>query len=517
MSSINPTPTTIYNIPNDADSNTPRADTSPPHDDVAFTLYSLRASPVNTPPPASPMVTTDQLKDILNSVLNTVKPQSKEDNPFALARLEHYISQGLTLKFDGAQDNLIPWIKKFRALRANAVWREATYLSYEENTYDILSDFTKIKESVIRSQASARWTLPNQAKCLRQDCPELFFPRILGLVVIRSVTDEFYTTLQNYAGVELSKDGPLLLWLILTHFHTSTISYMSKIRSDIRQRSLANHHNHDVASYLIWLRHQVDTLNQTTSDGSTSHHSDLIEPIFQQLLTTKSTRLRRHIEDWHLDYHREEKTLTVLSLIDMTDRTCKALRCTNQLHTDADPELLALQAKLTKQTQLTTQVIRALNESLSKTSAHGKPQPTGAQTGGKHRQNGRPHAGHRPPKPAWYEAPRTDPAQTYEHDGRTWHWCPKCGPDAKGKWVCTHTATTHSDNYDRKRKHAPAPQSHGDSKRGYTNTSTSPAITIAALSQLLQQYHTTAHLAAPPTTEEGTTVPDHMDLDVDDY
>jgi len=167
MSSINPTPTTIYNIPNDADSNTPRADTSPPHDDVAFTLYSLRASPVNTPPPASPMVTTDQLKDILNSVLNTVKPQSKEDNPFALARLEHYISQGLTLKFDGAQDNLIPWIKKFRALRANAVWREATYLSYEENTYDILSDFTKIKESVIRSQASARWTLPNQAKCLR--------------------------------------------------------------------------------------------------------------------------------------------------------------------------------------------------------------------------------------------------------------------------------------------------------------------------------------------------------------
>jgi len=248
MSSINPTPTTIYNIPNDADFNTPRADTSPPHDDVAFTLYSLRASPVNTPPPASPMVTTDQLKDILNSVLNTVKPQSKEDNPFALARLEHYISQGLTLKFDGAQDNLIPWIKKFRALRANAVWREATYLSYEENTYDILSDFTKIKESVIRSQASARWTLPNQAKCLRQDCPELFFPRILGLVVIRSVTDEFYTTLQNYAGVELSNDGPLLLWLILTHFHTSTISYMSKIRSDIRQRSLANHHNHDVAS-----------------------------------------------------------------------------------------------------------------------------------------------------------------------------------------------------------------------------------------------------------------------------
>jgi len=34
-----------------------------------------------------------------------------------------------------------------------------------------------------------------------------------------SLVDEFYTTLQNYAGIELSDDGPLLLWLTLTHFH----------------------------------------------------------------------------------------------------------------------------------------------------------------------------------------------------------------------------------------------------------------------------------------------------------
>jgi hypothetical protein len=38
--------------------------------------------------------------------LTTIKPQPKEENPLALEILEHYISQGLTLKFDGNQDNV---------------------------------------------------------------------------------------------------------------------------------------------------------------------------------------------------------------------------------------------------------------------------------------------------------------------------------------------------------------------------------------------------------------------------
>jgi hypothetical protein len=211
---------------------------TPRHDDVADALCSLRASPISLPPP-SPMLTVDQLSDIVQMVVETIRPPAKDDNPLALARLEHYISQGLTVKFDRVQDKLIPWIKKCRALRANAIWREATYCTVGDITYDILTDFTKKTEPAIRSQAASRWTPKNQIKSLRQDNPDFYYPRILGLVVIRSVTDEFYTTLQNYAGIELSNDGPLLLWLTLTHFHTSTISYMARLKSDIREQSLA--------------------------------------------------------------------------------------------------------------------------------------------------------------------------------------------------------------------------------------------------------------------------------------
>jgi len=63
-----------------------------------------------------------------------------------------------------------------------------------------------------------------------------------------------------------------------------------------------------------------------------------------------------------------------LSLIDLADKTCKALRCTNQLDTSTDPEILALQAKLAQQTKLTTQVFRAINETLDKTQHSGKQQ-----------------------------------------------------------------------------------------------------------------------------------------------
>jgi hypothetical protein len=106
MTTIDPDTTMFDNIPDVATTPPTRTMASPPHDDIAFMLCSLCASPMTTPSLASPMLTTDQLKDIICSVLTTFKPQPKEENPLALARLEHYISQGLTLKFDGTRDNV---------------------------------------------------------------------------------------------------------------------------------------------------------------------------------------------------------------------------------------------------------------------------------------------------------------------------------------------------------------------------------------------------------------------------
>jgi hypothetical protein len=134
---------------------------------------------------------------------------------------------------------------------------------------------------------------------LKPEHSALFHARILGKIVIGSITDDFYTTLQNYTGNEATCDGPLLLWLILTHFHTSTVTYQEKIKHDIHIRSIKRDHKDDIKSYLIWLHHQLDILRTTTSNPE-DMNQDLMDPIFRQLLSTKSQRLCRIIEDWHL-------------------------------------------------------------------------------------------------------------------------------------------------------------------------------------------------------------------------
>jgi hypothetical protein len=390
-------------------------------------LSTLRASP--SPPTLqslTPVITAAQLQELITQLTHTIKRNNAEttateEHLFSIAKSEHYISQGLTYKFDGDHEKLAPWIKKFKALRTNALWRDATYLTVNDVRYDILADFTKIKESSIKAQAKDRWTTDNQAKSLKPNHPAYFYPRILGKVVIGSITDDFYTILQNYAGDDLASDGPFLLWLILTHFHASTITYQEKLKHQIRSRTLAGDHKDDIESYLVWLHHTIDVLNTTTQVNG---HTDLITPIFNQLLTAKSTRFRRIIEDWHLEYHSEEKDFTPSSLVEAAEKKCKALRQSNQLYTATDSEIFVMEATMKYQA-----------------TPH-----QGNQTGGRGRQG----STQRHQKPAWYNSPPSDHKQTYRFDDRLWHWCPKCGDT--GKWVCTHTPDKHQDNFTKKRK-----------------------------------------------------------------
>jgi predicted membrane metal-binding protein len=101
--------------------------------------------------PGNQSFSADQLQDLLVQLTGTLRATAtqpsgaKEENPLAIARAEYYISQGLSVKFDGSQAQLAPWIKKFKALRNNALWREATYLEYNSKRYDILTDLPRLK------------------------------------------------------------------------------------------------------------------------------------------------------------------------------------------------------------------------------------------------------------------------------------------------------------------------------------------------------------------------------------
>jgi hypothetical protein len=461
---------------------------SPGHhnDNITPSFIRRSADPPSTEPSINTTLTTEQFQHLLLNITESIKTTHsssapKDENPFAIARAEFYISQGLTFQFDGSPGKLAPWIRKFKALRSNALWREATYFKHDNKTYDILTDFTKIKEAMIKPLAQQRASSDNQSKSLKPENAEFFYARILGKVVISSITDEFYTKLQNYAGDEFAGDGPYLLWLILTHFHMSTITYQAQVKQQIRTRSLTNDHDEDVEAYLLWIRQHLDLL-LTTSGTVPSAHVDLMEPIFDQLLTTKSTRLRRLVEDKHLAYYGEVESFTPVTLVEGLEKQCRALRQSNQLYTSTDADIIALMSAH-KATLAATPITRTL---------------TG--TG--------PHAGHatrsttKAVKPHWFDKPPKDPTQTHQFENRTWNWCPACGPS--GKWVCTHTATTHSDNYMKKRKgtqphreRRPSPSPPPTAHNATTFDSAELARLVAA--QLSTQLQ--AHMAsAPPTS-----------------
>jgi hypothetical protein len=108
--------------------------TSPDRAEVADALSFLCHLPPALALPhwsAAPMLTMEQLQEIIVQLTDSIKvfgthTSARDNNPFCS---EHYISQGLSSKFDGTQEILAPWIKKFKSLGANALWRETSISS----------------------------------------------------------------------------------------------------------------------------------------------------------------------------------------------------------------------------------------------------------------------------------------------------------------------------------------------------------------------------------------------------
>jgi hypothetical protein len=122
-----------------------RYDYISPRDEGAAALSALRSSPpptLNTPLGNVPIITSEQLQELIGQSTTTIKSNQSnapvsEENLISIAKSEYYISQGLSFKFDGDHECLAPWIKKFKALRANALWKDATYLTHENKRYDL--------------------------------------------------------------------------------------------------------------------------------------------------------------------------------------------------------------------------------------------------------------------------------------------------------------------------------------------------------------------------------------------
>jgi hypothetical protein len=174
----------------------------------------------------------------------------------------------------------------------------------------------------------------------------------------------------------------------------------------------------------------------------------------------------------------------------------------SMLHKSADPKILA------QQTQLTTQVFHAINKTLNKTQ-------DGNMSAHHTNHKGNKHNARRTPKPAWFDTAPTN--QTYDVEGCTWHWFPKCDPEGKCKWVCNLKAAGHMDSYQLEHKPDHYSQATRDNKRPLAQSLPSPNITFAPLIQFLQQYQAVGDMdTTPPPISDIAAMADKK-LDPDNY
>ncbi len=144
----------------------------------------------------------------------------------------------------------------------------------------------------------------------------------------------------------------------------------------------------------------------------------------------------------------------------MADEECQILKHSNQWVETIDPSIVTMKALVQGNAQGTTALLAQLSAHLTGL----KKFPyndghLGTSSTGRHDGNagqGRYYGNDNPP--CIYEAPE-DSTQKHTFHGRTWYFCTKCG--RTGKWVCTHTDTTHRSSYQPSHGRRPiSPSSH---------------------------------------------------------
>ena len=139
--------------------------------------------------------------------------------------------------------------------------------------------------------------------------------------------------------------------------------------------------------------------------------------------------------------------LTPIKLVSLANQECQVLKHSGQWVETINPSIVAMQAMLHSTTQGTAKVFKQLTVNLSKLSGNHNLNPNGqgwhreASSGNGQRHQEDQHRHYMSDSPDWvYEKPN-EAHETGTYRGRIWSFCPECGHN--GKWVCTHTATTH--------------------------------------------------------------------------
>ena len=401
----------------------------------AFTITPMHSVPTqnrlqtNTPP-------SQQVEATPRSTLTATTHPARIPDMWENAKVEQIICSGLKPPFDGSAENLIPTLNLINIQRRNEVWFSATILKQDGKDIDLITQFSQVTAETINQHSKLLWDAPDAQTQSHIRGTATYNNRLLGVFLMNSLTQEFAALLHTRIDIKYCSDGALLLHTMCQHIHRNHLAFVKSIKSKIRSSQLTDFNN-DVPKFLRYLHSNLWPISST--DLKDKEQSDLIPHILHQLRGTTMPIFQQSVLKWQREYFENTLPLTPHLLISKADAECQVLTHAGQWVETSAPSITALKATLKANTTHSGEILKTIVANFSQLHQRNRD----------HNHWSRPTT--RPSSrsssqlsPEWVQDPPTYPDQIRHYYGRYWHFCSKCGQ--QGRWVCTHTDSTHDDN-----------------------------------------------------------------------
>lgn len=383
------------------------------------------------------------------------RPQRHPTQPayYSNAKYEEISCRAIKPSYDGSEEHLIPFLTRLDLRRQNEGWAPATYITINDTQYDLTCHFACVDETDITTIAKTRWTSTSIDHDKHTVGHITYQSRLLAMVILNSITDDFMTVLIHRVPQSLRNDGTFLLWSLCHNIHRNNVAFTEKIREKITTATLTNFNN-DVLKYIIHIKDNLKMI--TTTSTSNPEHNGLITYILRQLKLSPVRLFHDYVRKLHVEYQEgKHPNMTPHSLLTIIENKIRVLKHADEWHEDNanQPGAMALAASASKQpTSLEETLLKQIQTLTQIIERNNTRQP------GK----GKPYS-------EWKHSPPTNLSDIKTYNGKTFRWCTKCN-NGKGQWASAHDTTTHVDGYkhDRSKTNNGRSQQNGILKNGTT-------------------------------------------------
>ena len=186
---------------------------------------------------------------------NLLIPSNNQHAPdiFDNAKYEALACIGLKPRYDGSPKDLLPTLDFIDVRRKNEAWFPATLVDQDGEQVDLITQFSKVKTTVVLTKAKQRWDAPTAMKDSHIRDSETYFARLLARFLQNSFSQEFLATLLGRLDKAYCNDGPLLLHTMCQHIHRTHLAFTESIKNQIRTTGL-KYFKMDVVKYIEFAR-----------------------------------------------------------------------------------------------------------------------------------------------------------------------------------------------------------------------------------------------------------------------